>query len=262
MPKYPAQIDTTQSLPTAIDNLTPVQGSIFNKLRDAVLSIEAELGVKPSGSYTTVRARLDALETIIGNLKIIELDRDLGGTLEDPLVIGIQGRPVSDVPPQLNEVLAWNGIAWVPAPQSGTGGGFGPPGPTGPTGATGPTGDTGTTGATGPTGDTGDTGPAGGGGWSTLTYNGPFNVTLTPSLTNNMFIKLNPSDGYNNILINAFPSSLGLMLIFKDISGNAGSSPVSISTSVGLIDGSATIILDANWEGITLMYNGVDWSIV
>jgi hypothetical protein len=158
MPKYPAQIDNSQSLPTAVDNLTPVQGSIFNKLRDAVIAVESELGVKPSGSYTTVRARLDTLEGIIGNLQIIELHKDLGGTLENPLVIGIQGRPVSTVVPQFGEVLVWDGISWTPTLG---GGGTGVPGPTGPTGATGPAGDTGPTGATGATGATGSTGSAG-----------------------------------------------------------------------------------------------------
>lgn len=133
MPKYPAQIDNSQSLPTAIDNLTPVQGSIFNKLRDAVLAIESELGVKPAGSYTTVRARLDTLEGIVGNLQIIELHKDLGGTLEEPKVIGIQGLPVSTVPPSVGQVLAWDGVAWTPA-AGGSGGPIGPPGPTGPAG--------------------------------------------------------------------------------------------------------------------------------
>lgn len=127
MPKYPAQIDNTQSLPTAVDNLTPVQGSIFNKLRDAVLAVESELGVKPSSSYTTVRSRLDTLESIVGNLQVIELHKDLGGTLEEPKVIGIQGRPVSSVTPSAGQVLAWNGIAWVPTTGAGGGGGFSPP---------------------------------------------------------------------------------------------------------------------------------------
>lgn len=128
MPKYPAQIDNSQSLPTAVDNLTPVQGAIFNKLRDAVIAVESELGVKPSGTYTTVRARLDALEGVVGNLQIIELAKDLGGTLEEPKVIGFQGRPISTVPPHIGDVYAWNGIAWTPQAQSGGGGGgFSPP---------------------------------------------------------------------------------------------------------------------------------------
>jgi len=119
MPTYPAQIDTNITLPQAIDNLTPVQGSIFNQLRNAVIAIETELGVKPSGINATVAERVGNLENIVGNLKIIELQQDLGGTLESPLVIGLQGRPVSDVGPNLNEVLTWDGIAWLPQPPKG-----------------------------------------------------------------------------------------------------------------------------------------------
>ena len=123
MIKYPSQIDTSSSLPIAVDNLTPIQGSIFNKLREAVIAVEQELGVKPSASYSTVKARLDALESIIGNLEIIELAGDLGGTLEIPRVIGIQGFPVSDAAPEINDVLTWNGIAWQAVPLTSGGGG-------------------------------------------------------------------------------------------------------------------------------------------
>jgi collagen type VII alpha len=137
MPKYPAQIDTTQSLPTAVDNLTPVQGAIFNKLRDAVISIQSELGVKPSATYTTVKARVDVVENAVGNLQVIQLNQDLGNTLNNPYVIGIQGRPVSSIAPLLNEVLSWNGVAWAPGTPSGSTGPAGPPGPTGPTGPSG-----------------------------------------------------------------------------------------------------------------------------
>lgn len=115
MPKYPGQIDDSTSLPTAVDNVTPIRGLTFNRLRDAVIAIEAELGVKPSGSYGTVRGRLDAIETTLGGLQIIELDTDLGGTLENPKVIGLQGRPLSSVAPNFGEILTWNGIAWIPA---------------------------------------------------------------------------------------------------------------------------------------------------
>lgn len=115
MPTYPAQIDSTLTLPPAVDNFTPVQGSVFNVLRNAVIAIENELGIKPSGIYSTARARLDNLENIIGNLQIIELEQDLGGTIASPLVIGIQGRPVSNIGPLTNQVLTWNGIAWIPA---------------------------------------------------------------------------------------------------------------------------------------------------
>ncbi len=40
---------------------------------------------------------------------------DLGGTLPDPDVVGIQGRPVAATAPSSGQVLEWNGTAWVPA---------------------------------------------------------------------------------------------------------------------------------------------------
>jgi hypothetical protein len=63
---YPAKIDTVISLPAAQDNITPISGDIYNNLRNAVLALEAELGIKPSGIYTTVKNRLDTLEALLG----------------------------------------------------------------------------------------------------------------------------------------------------------------------------------------------------
>lgn len=123
MTNYPAQIDTTTSLPTVVDNSTAAAGVIVNRLRDAILAIEDELGIKPSGIYGTVRSRLDTLEIAINNSQVIKLAGDLGGIPSVPAVIGIQGRPVSTVAPNLNDVYTWDGIAWIPAPQLGSGSG-------------------------------------------------------------------------------------------------------------------------------------------
>lgn len=120
MSKYPAQIDNTITLPTAVDNNTPVSGDTVNRLKNTIIAVESELGIKPSGVYSTVRARLDALENIISNFQIIELSGDLGGTLNSPRVIGLQGLPVSTETPTVNQVLKFNGIAWVPATVSST----------------------------------------------------------------------------------------------------------------------------------------------
>lgn len=60
--KYPAQLDTSNELPLAVDNVTPVKAEVVNRLRDAVMAIESELGIDPSREYGSVRARLDALE--------------------------------------------------------------------------------------------------------------------------------------------------------------------------------------------------------
>jgi len=111
--RYPAAIDTVFTLKPILDG-QPVTGGSVEQLREAIIAIEDELGVKPSGVYATVRNRLDIIEGAVGNLRIIELQQDLGGTLENPLVIGIQGRPVSDVAPEAGQVLVWNGIAWIP----------------------------------------------------------------------------------------------------------------------------------------------------
>lgn len=56
---YPNNYDGNNQLPLAIDNVTPINAEIVNRLIDAIQAIEAELGIKPSGTYATVRARLD-----------------------------------------------------------------------------------------------------------------------------------------------------------------------------------------------------------
>jgi len=114
MIKYPAQLDDSLSLPLVVDNNTPIQADVVNRLRNAIIALETELGVKPSGIYSTVRARLDYLESTFGSFDFIRLDQDLGGSVTLPKVIGIQGRPVSSATPNTSDVLAWNGIAWAP----------------------------------------------------------------------------------------------------------------------------------------------------
>jgi len=118
MTTYPAQIDTSLTLPLVTDNSTPVKGDTVNRLRNAIIAIEKELGVKPSGPYATARARLDIIENIVST-NLISLNGDLGGTNETPLVIGIQGRLVSDAAPTLNQVLFWDGLVWKPGTTSG-----------------------------------------------------------------------------------------------------------------------------------------------
>lgn len=62
---YPCSIDGSEQLPITVDNQTAVKGEVVNRHREAIIAIESELGINPSGTYTTVRARLDELETII-----------------------------------------------------------------------------------------------------------------------------------------------------------------------------------------------------
>lgn len=115
---YPAALDTETTLPSVVDNATPVTGIVHNNLRAAVINIEYELGVKPSGQiYKTVRARLDALEGILARLNLnIQFGGDIEATELDPTiqhVIGINGNPIihnSEIP--TGSVLRWDGNYW------------------------------------------------------------------------------------------------------------------------------------------------------
>jgi len=110
MTKFPAHVDDSSSLPPVDDS--EILGINFNLLRDAVLAIESELGTTPSSVYSTVKARLDLLENNLNNLNILSLSNDLSGTLSNPQVVGIQGRPIVDKTPSFNDIITWNGIAW------------------------------------------------------------------------------------------------------------------------------------------------------
>jgi hypothetical protein len=71
---YPKAIDGASQLPLAIDGVTRINAFSVNSLRAAILNIENELGVRPGNGYSTVRARLDALELS----KIAELETRIG----------------------------------------------------------------------------------------------------------------------------------------------------------------------------------------
>ena len=71
--KYPNQIDSSLELPPSTDNVTPVKAEVVNRLRDAILAIESELGIDPSREYGTVRARLDAMQSGGGGGGAIEI---------------------------------------------------------------------------------------------------------------------------------------------------------------------------------------------
>jgi hypothetical protein len=112
---FPASIDTNISLPIQTDSFSPVSGITVNNLQGAILAIEGALGIHPSSTYGNVANRFSILEGLVGNLQVISLAGDLGGTLSSPLVIGLQGLPVSSAPPAVGDILFWNGIAWVPS---------------------------------------------------------------------------------------------------------------------------------------------------
>lgn len=66
--RYPTDLDDLTNYPDIIDGITNFKASTFNNLKEALFAIEAELGVKPSGVYSTVRQRLDMLEDMLNTL--------------------------------------------------------------------------------------------------------------------------------------------------------------------------------------------------
>ena len=67
--KYPQNLDDDLSLPNAIDNVTAVTAAVVNRLKDAIIAVEKELGTDPSSTFGTVKARLDALATALAVLE-------------------------------------------------------------------------------------------------------------------------------------------------------------------------------------------------
>ena len=68
--KYPLSLDDSTSLPPTVDLVTPVKAEVVNRLRDAIISIEAELGTDPSRTFGNVRDRLDSLKTTLTQVQI------------------------------------------------------------------------------------------------------------------------------------------------------------------------------------------------
>jgi len=65
---YPSALDGYAQLPLVVDTVTQINADTVNRLRSAIVNLETELGIEPSGSYIDVRTRLDALETIVTGL--------------------------------------------------------------------------------------------------------------------------------------------------------------------------------------------------
>jgi hypothetical protein len=97
---YPSGIDSTVELPDVVDNVTHINAVVINSLRDVLFAIEGELGINPSGTYATVRARLDYLE-----------DNAASGAA---LTSNLQGFPITTATPLLDQFLGWNGTHWTP----------------------------------------------------------------------------------------------------------------------------------------------------
>lgn len=66
---YPNKVDTSTELPITVDRQTGVDAIVVNRLRDAIIAIEQELGVNPSGDQSTVKDRFDVVFGLIADLQ-------------------------------------------------------------------------------------------------------------------------------------------------------------------------------------------------
>lgn len=122
--KYPSQIDSSVELPITTDNVTPVNAETVNRLRDAVLAVEAELGVDPSREFGTVRARLDALEEDVNNLRIELEALGTGGGGANVEVGKIRvyrsGSVLAGAAVNTNQTVTWNGTSTLVTGENAT----------------------------------------------------------------------------------------------------------------------------------------------
>ncbi len=59
---YPGALDTFTDMSTTLSG-PPTHSSVHGKVHDALEAIQGELGTAPSGSFATVKARIESLET-------------------------------------------------------------------------------------------------------------------------------------------------------------------------------------------------------
>lgn len=111
--KYPDNLDDLLSLPKVFDNISPILADDVNRLRDAIVAIEKELGVNPSGEWGTLKDRLENLNSIIDGAGVLGEAPD--GYYDDGLFKDFTSEtPVGTAVDKINEVLS--SLAPPPAP--------------------------------------------------------------------------------------------------------------------------------------------------
>lgn len=85
-------------------------------------------------------------------------------------------------------------------------------------------------------------------------------ATVTASATTDYFLALDPTS--NPITVN-LPSSpaTGLSFLIKDATGQSAINNITIAPASGNIDGSATFVLNTNFESVAVTYTGSQWSV-
>jgi hypothetical protein len=151
---------------------------------------------------------------------------------------------------------------------TGETGSTGATGATGLTGLTGSTGETGSTGATGATGETGLTGASGSSGETGATGL-PGAAVLSVAATGTTATMttedalLVTTGGVTITLPSAATVGSGVVIYVKDRDGSAAGNAITIDGAGSeTIDGNLTFSLSSNYQSITLLSDGSNWSIL
>lgn len=57
-------------------------------------------------------------------------------------------------------------------------------------------------------------------------------------------------------------SSLGKVYIIKDVSGNSSIYPITVTDLGTLIDNAVTALINTDYGSMTVVFNGIEWSII
>ncbi len=112
--QFPAQIDTNITLPLVQDNLTTLNAQSINQLQQAIIAIEVDIGIGAASTYTTIAARLNAIQAEISGTTNVVFAGDLSGSSSSQLVVGLSGFPISNIAPFSGQALVYNGTSYVP----------------------------------------------------------------------------------------------------------------------------------------------------
>jgi hypothetical protein len=87
---YPRSLDGYSQLPVAIDNVTEIDARSINRLRSAIVNVQSELGVMPSGGNRNLSERLrqldEAIETIQEDIDLIK-NLEIFSSKVNPVVV-------------------------------------------------------------------------------------------------------------------------------------------------------------------------------
>lgn len=232
-------------------------------------------GIGASGQFRTINHGGGT-----GHLDYEPARGDVSGVIDNLLVIGLQGQPVSPSVPVSGYVLTWNGSSWAPSSVSVVVSGsltHNLLSPTHPdtipsTPALGDiiAGNNSSQWAKFPVGTTvGEVlSVASGGGleWRDPNVVAPFIVTsgsVYSAPDKNSRIVVAKASGSPTLVNLPATFTPGREVVIKDGNGDANINNITVSPPSGIaIDGFTNIKMRINYQSISFMYNGADWNII